>query len=241
MQNKLLTIGQTAKLLNVSIDTLRRWDKSGRFKAIRKTSGGDRYYQPDDVADYLGDYFNLAKFWAQNSVGKEPKNDYYCANSGIFKARLQKLENALSKIPELRQVYPLISAVTGEIGDNSFAHNLGNWPDVSGIFFAYDLDKKLIILADRGQGIFTTLKKVRPEIKNNATALNIAFTEIISGRAPEARGNGLKFVRDVIVSNNFELFFQSGDAEFALKKGEQNLNIKIAGAAIRGCLAKINF
>jgi len=241
MQKKLLTIGETARLLDVSIDTLRRWDKTGRFKAVRKTGGGDRYYQLEDVAAHLGDYFSLAKLWTQDSTARVVKDDYYCATGDVFKARLQRLENALGKIPDLRSIYPLISAITGEIGDNSFAHNLGNWPDIIGIFFAYDLEKRQIILADRGQGVLTTLKRVRPEIKDDAEAIKIAFTEIISGRAPEARGNGLKFVREVIISNDFELFFKSGDSELALGRGDKNLNIKKAETAIRGCLAQIKF
>lgn len=32
---KLLTIRQVAEILNVHIETLRRWDKNGRLKAIR--------------------------------------------------------------------------------------------------------------------------------------------------------------------------------------------------------------
>ncbi|MEK7211584.1 MAG: helix-turn-helix domain-containing protein [Patescibacteria group bacterium] len=241
MQNKLLTIGETAKLLDVSIDTLRRWDKTGRFKAVRKTTAGDRYYQPEDVAAYLGDYFSLAKLWTQDNTAKELEGDYYCATRDAFKARLQRLESELGKIPDLRQIYPLISAITGEIGDNSFAHNLGNWPDIIGIFFAYDLEKRQVILADRGQGVFATLKRVRPGIKSDAEAVKMAFTEIISGREPEARGNGLKFVREVVISNDFRLFFKSGDSELILGPGDKNLNIRKADIAIRGCLAQIKF
>lgn len=42
MDNKLLPIGKTAKLLGVSIDTLRRWDKSGKFFSVRISSVGNR-------------------------------------------------------------------------------------------------------------------------------------------------------------------------------------------------------
>ncbi|EKD85255.1 MAG: DNA binding protein, partial [uncultured bacterium] len=40
---KYLKIGQAAKVLGVSIDTLRRWEKSGKISAIR-TPGGTRLY-----------------------------------------------------------------------------------------------------------------------------------------------------------------------------------------------------
>ena len=51
--SKLLTIKETSKYLNVSQDTLRRWDKSGKLKSL-KTSGGHRRYSTDDLNDYIG-------------------------------------------------------------------------------------------------------------------------------------------------------------------------------------------
>lgn len=45
----LLQIGDAARLRGVSIDTLRRWEKSGKIQAIR-TEGGHRRYR---VADLL--------------------------------------------------------------------------------------------------------------------------------------------------------------------------------------------
>ena len=74
-----------------------------------------------------------------------------------------------------------------------------------------------IVLADRGQGILTTLKRVRPELINSSEAMRLAFTETISGRYPETRGNGLKFVRSII-GNPFSLTFQTGNARLYLKR-----------------------
>ena len=43
--------------------------------------------------------------------------------------------------------------------------------------------------------------------------MQIAFTEIVSGRAPEQRGNGLKVVRQVAKKDNaIGLNFRSGTA-----------------------------
>jgi len=36
MEEKLLTIAQAAGILDVSVDTLRRWDKNGKLVAMRK-------------------------------------------------------------------------------------------------------------------------------------------------------------------------------------------------------------
>jgi excisionase family DNA binding protein len=46
---KLLTIRQAAEILNVHVETLRRWDKSGKLKAIRINKRGDRRYKPEDL------------------------------------------------------------------------------------------------------------------------------------------------------------------------------------------------
>ena len=72
-------------------------------------------------------------------------------------------------------------------------------------------------------------------------ALKVAFTETISGRLPEARGNGLKFVRSIIIENPFTLFFQTGDACLNLKQHDKDVIIKKALKSINGCLATIGF
>lgn len=241
MEKELLTIGEAAKILNVSIETLRRWDKSGRFFSIRKKPGGNRYYLKKDIETYLRDLFDLARKWAINKAGVEPKEQFYCQTSYVFQTRLMKLENELKNIAELEAIFPLIVAIAGEIGNNSFDHNLGNWPDISGIFFGYDLHKRYIVLADRGQGILATLKRIKPELSSDQNAMRVAFTEIISGRAPEARGNGLKFVRQVVADNPISLFFQTGDAELNIEKNNPELNIKKSDVYLRGCIALVKF
>ena len=46
---KLLTIRQAAEVLNVHVETLRRWDRSGKLKAIRVNDRGDRRYKSEDL------------------------------------------------------------------------------------------------------------------------------------------------------------------------------------------------
>ena len=50
---KLLTIRQTAEVLNVHVETLRRWDKRGKLKAVRVNERGDRRYDPRDIETIL--------------------------------------------------------------------------------------------------------------------------------------------------------------------------------------------
>ena len=217
MKNKLISIGETAKLLGISIDTLRRWDRDKRLQSVRSGPRGHRYYRQADINLFLRNEYALAEQWVTASIGFEPEHDVYCQTRDEFQARLEKLQSVLGRKVPLNAL-SLISAVAGEIGNNSFDHNLGNWPDIPGIFFSYDMSNCRIILADRGQGILATLKRVKPEISDASMALKVAFTETISGRFPEARGNGLKFVRSVIIGNPFTLNFQTGDAHLYLNQ-----------------------
>lgn len=240
MQNRLLSISEAARLLGVSIDTLRRWDTTGRLPSIRSGPRGHRFYKQSDIDHYLQEIEAIAREWAESITPVEPNPDAYCQTRDVFQARLEILQSKLSKIIPIEKV-SLIVAVAGEIGNNSFDHNLGNWPDIPGTFFSYAIRSRKIVLADRGQGILTTLKRVRPELTSSSEAIKVAFTETISGRYPETRGNGLKFVKSIIVKNPFSLYFQTGNAQLYLKKGDDRLNIEHVKTVIKGCFAVINF
>ena len=165
------------------------------------------------------------------------QSEYYCRTRDIFQARQEKMTQELLKNRSIAEddVY-IISAIVGEIGNNSFDHNLGNWPDAAGVFFGYFLsnERPKIVLADRGRGILATLKRVKPELKTDAEALKTAFTEKISGRAPENRGNGLKFVKENVEERKMRLIFISGNAIMELNR---KMKIKTTNENVRGCLA----
>ena len=239
MEEKLLTITQAAEILGVSLDTLRRWDKSGKLVAIRKDGGTHRYYREKDLEIFSSDLMKFASEWIQEGI--DFPGTFYCPTSSIFNARLQKMEYALMRKPGFEKLYSLITLVTGEIGDNSFAHNLGKWPDTAGIFFGYDLAKGIVVLADRGLGILETLRQVRPGLPSHVKAVEVAFTEFISGRAPEKRGNGLKLVREVVTDQPIDLFYTSGDAEVRMKGQDKTFRVTRGQRNLRGCLAKIEF
>jgi len=247
MDSRLLTIKQVSVLLGISIQTLRRWDDSGKLSSICRKTRAHRYYFKNDIENYIRNninsinLFKLAQSWVINNLAVEPFSDFYCSNISIFQTRLTRLENELGQEKRISKIFPLISAITGEIGNNSFDHNIGNWPDVLGIFFGWDLNKGIIVLADRGQGILSTLKKVKPELKNHREALQTAFTEVISGRAPEYRGNGLKFVKEVVTKNKMSLFFQTGDAQLEIKENDFDIDIQKSNIKFRGCLILIKF
>lgn len=240
MENEdLLTISQAAELLGVSIMTLRRWDESGRLKSVRKTPKGNRYYRQKDVEVFLSDLFQFAKDWVIDN--KEFPQSFYCPNSAVFQARLTKMQDLLMNNEATKDIFSLIVSMAGEIGNNSYDHNIGKWPDTQGIFFGFDINKKQIVLADRGVGILETLKVVRPQLKDHKEALEMGFTEVVSGRQPEARGNGLKYVRRVVSKTPINLVFQTGDAQLTLNANSSDLHIKSATENIRGCLVLISY
>ncbi|MFA4890934.1 MAG: helix-turn-helix domain-containing protein [Candidatus Gracilibacteria bacterium] len=238
--NKLLSIGETAKLLGVSIQTLRRWDDKGILKSFRATPNGNRFYKSQDINLFTNDLSTLGWKWASDVAVSEPPSDFYCATSDVFTTRLKRLENDLQKIDDLGIHHSLLTSMVGEIGDNSYAHNLGNWPDILGIFFAYDLNKREIVLADRGRGILKTLKPVRPELQSHKEALEVAFTKIISGRFPERRGNGLKSVARNILTSNVKLIFRTGNAQLDLERGDKGMRITEC-LDFHGCYAVFKF
>ncbi|MDD2656169.1 MAG: MerR family transcriptional regulator [Patescibacteria group bacterium] len=48
-REKLLTIKQVASILNVHLETLRRWDNAGNLKSIRVSSKGHRRYRKSEI------------------------------------------------------------------------------------------------------------------------------------------------------------------------------------------------
>lgn len=239
MNEGLLTIGQAAQYLDVSIVTLRRWDESGKLVALRKHGGTHRYYRLRDLELFTSDLQTLAYNWVQEHA--EIPEGYYCQNSAVFLARLTSFETALMKKPGFEKLFSIIVSIVGEIGNNSFDHNIGKWPDEPGIFFGYDIQKGIVALADRGLGVRETLRCVRPELASHVDALRVAFTEIISGRSPERRGNGLKFVREVVTEHPIDLFFTSGDAELRIQKPDKTLRITRSSILTYGCYATLQF
>ncbi len=239
MDDKHIPIGKTSKMIGVSINTLRRWDRGGKFIAVRHSPSGNRYYLQEDIDLLLNDPTVVAQQWVFSSNPKLPEANFYCKTRDVFQARLENFQNRILKSTNI-QMSSLITAIAGEIGNNSFDHNLGNWPDILGIFFSSAPNRK-IALADRGQGILATLKRVDPTLKTHAQALTVAFTKTISARPTEARGNGLKFVRNIVTSNPFKLSFQTGNALLELSEKENLVKVKVVKETVRGCFAIIEY
>lgn len=241
--------------LSVSAGNIRReltsLIKSGLFQSYRQKRLV--YYKIDKGSALFGLISTLMKprivqnhqdivseglLWITKSPAPDVSKDIYCQTRDIFQSRLETFTSHLEK--DLRNDAYLIAAVSGEIGNNSFDHNLGNWPDISGIFFAHDQGKKAIVLADRGRGILATIRNVKPDVANDYQALKIAFTKIISGRAGEKRGNGLKFVAQVIREKKWNLHFESGKAHLEIDNTGK-MSIYTQKRNIKGCFAVLKY
>ncbi len=242
MKEEKLRIGKVAEMLGVTVQTLRNWEKSGKLRAYRSV-GGQRYYELQDIQRFMLDVEALGWAWAASAQAPEIADEHYCERHDRFMSRLEKMSIVLLKKlgDDSEDLVSLLTLIAGEIGDNSFAHNIGNWPDVLGVFFAYDVDKRIIVLADRGRGVLTTLRHVRPSLANDVDALRVAFTEIISGRSPEKRGNGLKVVRRVVESNMVGLLLRSGLGAVSIPKNPGSMDISMAKENVRGVYAVITF
>lgn len=183
----------------------------------------------------------LAYQWMTADVDKiDVESSYYCQTRDVFEARNNKMLNFLIQNGVDENSAYLIYAITGELGNNSFDHNLGKWTGIMGVFFRYEYSKKtgLIIIADRGLGILGTLKTVVFNLNNHKDAIKLAFTKKISSRVLENRGNGLKFVKQNVINKNFYLELQSGNAKAKINHGMQ---IVSTDNHVNGCIAILNF
>jgi hypothetical protein len=164
--------------------------------------------------------------------GFEKEKAYFSITRDVFTARLESFISDTKKYLE--------AAIIGEIGNNTFDHNfIFENINRKGVYCNYNFQKKYVVLADYGRGIKESLRQVVVSIQNDLEALEIAFTKKISGRSPEQRGNGLKFVSETIQNSNWDLYFHSGNGCcFINKDGIKYLN---RGIVVSGCLAIIDF
>jgi hypothetical protein len=184
---------------------------------------------------------NLAFEWMTEAPEKaQSASDYYCQTRDAFEARNNRIPDDLIRNGMGEDLAYLIYSMLGELGNNSFDHNLANWPNIPGVFFAVEYDGKtgIAIIADRGLGVLNTLRKAAPDLETDEEALELAFTKKISSRVFENRGNGLKFVKNNITANNLLLEFSSGYAQVIINHAMRKNKLE---NKIDGCLVILNF
>jgi len=146
----------------------------------------------------------------------------WCSNRAEFNGRLASYFKILQNQFSEDCSYLVLSSL-GEIGNNCFDHNLGYWQGPPGCLFIRQ--NKYALIADRGQGIKSSLSRVIDFSKETTSALEIAYSRVVTGRAPERRGNGLKFVKKNINQCKVSLAVAS-DSE-TISFGPANTDIQI--------------
>lgn len=187
---------ELVRTLQISPQAIHRQLKSMVQEGVLACQGRPplTYYVLANVPD-----FSAAFAWLKaKHLNESPVS--VCETRDILSARLGQLKTLVKEGLSIEKL-PLVIATVGEIGNNSFDHNLGQWRDMPGCWFETQITgtRAWVCIADRGQGIFHSLSRVVPAIKNDQDALEIAFEKHVSGRAPEKRGNGLKFVKKNII------------------------------------------
>lgn len=107
--DKLLTIGQAAKVLGVTVQTMRNWDKKGLLKPDELTRGGDRRYKLETLKNinkniiYNSD--NLKTIAYARVSSSDQKDDLvrqvqvlelYCAKAGFNYEVIQDLGSGMN-------------------------------------------------------------------------------------------------------------------------------------------------
>lgn len=176
-----LTISETAKLLNKSTKTLRRWDEEGKLSAVRDPMSNYRVYRKSEVQTLFAEFLNVD---IQETISNfvEPNNEYKVLELfagagglaiGMEKAGLKCV--ALNEIDKhacetLRKNRPNWNVLEGDIKNFSFLNYYNQVDVVTGGFpcqaFSY-AGKRLGLEDARGTLFYEfarAVKEVNPPI-----------------------------------------------------------------------------
>lgn len=159
----------------------------------------------------------------------DQENIFYSETRDQSNARIAKWVFYFQSQKIARHDSILLGAILGELTNNSFDHNLGQWDKSPGcvVGFQIDQNKKILQLAigDRGQGIISSLQSTVGQKILPQDVLFKAFNERVSGRAPEKRGNGLKFVLKHITEKNNYLLCVTQNHQISSGNSQININV----------------
>jgi excisionase family DNA binding protein len=72
----MLTVKDVAVILNIHVNTVRRWSDQGILKAFRITSRGDRRFRRQDIFDFLARYDDFNTNKSSVSTASQPFNSH---------------------------------------------------------------------------------------------------------------------------------------------------------------------
>ncbi|ACV62835.1 DNA binding domain protein, excisionase family [Desulfofarcimen acetoxidans DSM 771] len=106
--DKLLTVNQVAKLLNVWPETVRRWDNTGQLTSVR-TPGGHRRYRESQVLALLGTPETIGA-QLRCAVYARVANQEYADNGSLQRQKERLITYAVEKDYRVAAVYTEISS-----------------------------------------------------------------------------------------------------------------------------------
>jgi predicted site-specific integrase-resolvase len=86
--SRFVKVGQAARILGVSVQTLRRWEERGQLLPERRSDGGTRYYDLEKLLNLKDIETDLTIAYARASAPED---------SDLFKQQVQELESYCQK------------------------------------------------------------------------------------------------------------------------------------------------
>ncbi|SKB63316.1 DNA (cytosine-5)-methyltransferase 1 [Soonwooa buanensis] len=200
VMSEYLTISETAKLLNKSTKTLRRWDEEGKLSAVREPISNYRVYKKSEVETLFADFLNINN---QDEVSNyvEPENEYKVLELfagagglavGMEKAGLKCV--ALNEIDKhacetLRKNRPNWNVLEGDIKNFDFSEYYNKVDVVTGGFpcQAFSYAGKRLGFEDARGTLFYEFARVVKEVNPP-----ICIGENVKGLLSHDNGNTIK-------------------------------------------------
>lgn len=200
VMSEYITISETAKLLNKSTKTLRRWDEEGKLSAVREPISNYRVYKKEEVETLFADFLNND---VQDNVSNyvEPENEYTVLELfagagglavGMEKAGLKCV--ALNEIDKhacetLRKNRPNWNVLEGDIKNFNFSEFHNKVDVVTGGFpcQAFSYAGKRLGFEDARGTLFYEFARVVKEVNPP-----ICIGENVKGLLSHDNGNTLK-------------------------------------------------
>lgn len=200
VMSEYLTISETAKLLNKSTKTLRRWDEEGKLSAVREPISNYRVYKKEEVETLFAEFLNND---VQDNVSNfvEPENEYTVLELfagagglavGMEKAGLKCV--ALNEIDKhacetLRKNRPNWNVLEGDIKNFNFSGYHNKVDVVTGGFpcQAFSYAGKRLGFEDARGTLFYEFARVVKEVNPP-----ICIGENVKGLLSHDNGNTLK-------------------------------------------------
>ena len=151
----------------------------------------------------------------------------HCSTRDQFDGRLGRFVSMFQYFGMSENEAKRATSLIGELGNNTFDHNLGNWPtDISGCIIAAqnypNLKRIQVAVGDPGVGFLGSLKAAFPELTNDIEAIKKGLGGN-SGRIGEVRGNGLRIIQSWTIDNfSGMLSIHSGEGFVSAEKNRMS-------------------